>query len=138
MCLHYRVLGQKVSQIDPKHQPNRRRWERIPLAIPVFVRSVDKKGNKSLEFATAFNISAGGAQLHTRRYFSPETRVALEIPCSMIHEEAGAQYRNYLSAKIIRQTHPRNERFYVLGVEFEDPLTTPAREGRKKAASSAD
>ena len=38
----------------------RRKWTRLPLAIPVFVRSRDGKGKEFLEFATALNVSAGG------------------------------------------------------------------------------
>jgi hypothetical protein len=38
----------------------RRKWIRLPLAIPVFVRSRDDKGKDFLEFATALNVSAGG------------------------------------------------------------------------------
>ena len=38
----------------------RRKWARLPLAIPVFVRSRDRKGKEFLEFATALNVSAGG------------------------------------------------------------------------------
>jgi len=38
----------------------RRKWPRLSLAIPVFVRSRDERGKDLLEFATALNVSAGG------------------------------------------------------------------------------
>ena len=43
----------------------RRKWARLPLAIPVFVRSRDAKGTEFLEFATALhgvdpNLKLGG------------------------------------------------------------------------------
>ena len=43
-----------------KPDSERRAWVRLPLAIPVFVRSRDQNGKDFLEFATAVNISAGG------------------------------------------------------------------------------
>ena len=58
----------------------RRRHERIPLAIPVFVRGTDGEGKEFLEFATALNISAGGALLATRRYLPRFAQLSLEIP----------------------------------------------------------
>ena len=45
----------------------RRKWTRLPLAIPVFVRSRDEKGKEFLEFATALNVSAGGMLVAMRR-----------------------------------------------------------------------
>jgi len=48
-------LNRKKPEIE------RRSWPRLPLAIPVFVRSRDEKGKEFLEFATALNVSAGGA-----------------------------------------------------------------------------
>ncbi|HEV8523275.1 MAG TPA: PilZ domain-containing protein [Terriglobales bacterium] len=58
----------------------RRRHERIPLAIPVFVRGADSEGKEFLEFATALNISAGGALLATRRHLPRFAQLSLEIP----------------------------------------------------------
>src|SRR6202795_532687 len=58
----------------------RRKWARLPLAIPVFVRSRDDKGKEFLEFATALNVSAGGMLLAVRRVLPPSDAVLLEIP----------------------------------------------------------
>jgi len=52
----------------------------LPLAIPVFVRSRDEKGKEFLEFATALNVSAGGALVAVRRSLPPTAQVLLEIP----------------------------------------------------------
>ncbi|HYK51233.1 MAG TPA: PilZ domain-containing protein, partial [Terriglobales bacterium] len=57
-----------------------RKWPRLPIAIPVFVRSRDEKGKDLLEFATALNISAGGALVAVRRSLPLSTQVLLEIP----------------------------------------------------------
>ena len=58
----------------------RRKNERVPLAVPVFVRGKDPEGKEFLEFATALNISAGGALLATRRVLPRLTAIALEVP----------------------------------------------------------
>src|SRR5438132_9287892 len=41
--------------------PERRRWARLSLAIPVFVRGINGQGREFLEFCTLLNESAGGA-----------------------------------------------------------------------------
>ena len=52
----------------------RRKWARLPLAIPVFVRSRDGKGKEFLEFATALNVSAGGMLVAIRRILPAKLR----------------------------------------------------------------
>ena len=44
-----------------KNGIDRRQWERLPLAIPVFVRGIEPSGKQFIEFATALDISVGGA-----------------------------------------------------------------------------
>jgi len=63
-----------------KHPIERRKWERLPLAIPVFIRSKDGNDRELLEFATALNVSAGGALVVVRRALPLSTQVLLEIP----------------------------------------------------------
>ena len=58
----------------------RRKWARLPLAIPVFVRSRDGKGKEFLEFATALNVSAGGMLVAIRRALPAIAQIRLEIP----------------------------------------------------------
>ena len=58
----------------------RRSWPRLPLAIPVFVRTHGDDGKDFLEFATAMNVSAGGALVVLRRSLPLAAQVLLEIP----------------------------------------------------------
>ena len=60
----------------------RRRWARLALAIPVFVRGSDRKGNEFLELGTILNISAGGVLLGLRRLLQRGAHVSLEIPAA--------------------------------------------------------
>ena len=85
----------------------RRRFERIPLAIPVFVRGQDPEGKDFLEFATALNISAGGALLATRRNLPKLATISLEIPSAPLPRVA-------LLPKIVRRLKARLVRSTLL------------------------
>lgn len=121
------------------HKPGseRREWVRLPLAIPVFVRSRDQSGKDFLEFATAINISAGGALVAVHRSIRPATQVSLEIPSAPLAASAPVpkSSRN-LKAKIVRVTHA--EGYHLLGMKFTQPLLSPAMRRaatRRKVAS---
>lgn len=111
---------------------------RLPLPIPVFVRSRDSSGKDFLEFATALNISAGGALVAVHRALRPATQVLLEIPSAPLAASApvSKNSRN-LRAKIIRLTH--GDGYHLVGVKFAQPLVaseTPRQAARRKVASS--
>jgi len=116
----------------------RREWPRLPLAIPVFVRGRDQVGKDFLEFASALNISAGGALVAVHRAVRPAAQVSLEIPSAPLSASARVQKssRN-LRGKIVRVTHA--EGYYLLGLKFMRPLVNPAAPpvvSRRKVASS--
>ena len=67
-----------------KTENERRKWARLPLAIPVFVRSRDGKGKEFLEFATALNVSAGGMLVAIRRVLPAIAQIQLEIPSAPV------------------------------------------------------
>ena len=120
-------------------EKERRRWVRLPLAIPVFVRSRDEKGNDLLEFATALNISAGGALVVVRRSPLLSASVLLEIPSAPLADGASLpRSSRTLRAKPVRITHA--EGYHLLGLKFSRPLLNPesraARPTRRKVASS--
>ena len=99
----------------------RRKWARLPLAVPVFVRSVDENGKEALEFATAMNIGGGGALVVVRRSPLPLSTVVLEIPSAPL--AAGSklpQFARCLRAKTVRITH--GEGYHLLAVKFSRPL----------------
>ena len=116
----------------------RREWVRLPIAIPVFVRSQDQHGKDFLEFATAVNISAGGALVAVHRALRPAAQVSLEIPSAPLSAAAPVpkNARN-LRAKIVRVTHA--EGYNLLGVKFAQPLLASvarASATKRKVASS--
>lgn len=116
----------------------RREWPRLPLAIPVFVRSRDQAGKDFLEFATAINISAGGALVAVHRALRPAAQVSLEIPSAALGAPAPVRRNSRnLRGKIVRVTHA--EGYHLLGLKFARPLVSDALTSvpfRRKAASS--
>jgi len=110
-----------------KVELERREWPRLPLAIPVFVRSQDQGGKDFLEFATAVNISAGGALLAMHRALRPAAQVSLEIPSAPLAATApGQNLQNVgrdLRGKIVRVTH--TEGYHLVGMKFSRPLVSP-------------
>lgn len=116
----------------------RRQWPRLPLAIPVFVRSQSEAEKEFLEFATALNVSAGGMLVAVRRSIASSAQVSLEIPSAPLAALADlpAVTRN-LRAKVLRTQH--GEGFNLVGLKFSRPLlnsAAPAKVSRRKVASS--
>jgi hypothetical protein len=107
-----------------KEKTERRKWQRLPLAIPVFVHGVDDSGQRFVEFATALNISAGGAQLAMRRFLPPTAKISIEIPCSVgPYRATPAHVKSNLLAKIMSNQPARNgEPYHLLGLKFNQPL----------------
>jgi PilZ domain len=118
-------------------EAQRRQWPRLPIAIPVFVRSRDEKGKDLLEFATALNISAGGALVAVRRSLPLSAQVLLEIPSAPLAavNSLPKAARN-LRARALWVTHA--DGYHLVGLKFSHPLvagTTASRTRARKVAS---
>lgn len=115
------VLVDRAKDLSTQKALDRRRWERIPLAIPVFVRGRDADGKEFREFTTAFNISAGGVLLATRRYVPRSSTISLEIPAGpMSSQLAERKFYRDLVGRAVTVTH--SEQCYLCGVKFSRPL----------------
>jgi hypothetical protein len=102
-----------------------RKWARLQLAIPVFVRTRDGGGKESLEFATAINISPGGALVVVRRSLPKSALVSLEIPSAPIGPINGLKTSSrIMQAKAVWITHLDD--YHLLGLKFARPLNTDA------------
>lgn len=127
-----------------KKGAERRKWQRLPLAIPVFVRGIEPSGRKFIEFATALDISVGGALLSIQRYLPEGSKIMLEIPSNPIPSGKNKNQKG-LSAKLVRVTH--GQQGQLLGLKFQRPLLsgltsssgqTPAPKAKlKRKAASA-
>jgi c-di-GMP-binding flagellar brake protein YcgR len=114
----------------------RRRWTRLPLAIPVFVRSRAEADKEFLEFATALNVSAGGMLVAVRRSIPAAAQVSLEIPSAPLAALANLPTvtRN-MRAKVLRMQH--GEGYNLVAVKFSRPLLNHnSSKPRRKYASS--
>jgi PilZ domain len=115
------VTESKLQTEPGQNELNRRQFERLPVSIPVFVRGTDERGKDFLEFATALNISAGGALLASRRYIPPMAKISLEIPCAPVPSvSALPESVQRLNALLVRVMP--SERFHLLGLRFSKPL----------------
>ena len=128
--------GVGLKRLNPEAE--RRKWPRLPIAIPVFVRSRDEKGKELLEFATALNISAGGALVAVRRSLPLSTQVLLEIPSAplAVANSLPKAARN-LRARTMRVTHA--DGYHLVGLKFSRPLVSPpaSRTSRPRKATSS-
>jgi len=116
------------------HNREKRKWHRLPLALPVFLRSVGSDGKESLEFATGLNVSAGGILVATRRALPLAMRTMLEIPVAPFALPSKApKTTRKLEARIVRVVH--GEEFHLIGMRFQRPLTSTgvAQRSPKKA-----
>jgi hypothetical protein len=107
----------------------RRKNERVPLAVPVFVRGKDSEGKDFLEFATALNISAGGALLAANRLLPRLSAIELEVPSAPLPRSRSLPraFRR-LKARLLRVTVI--DGYQVWGLKFSNPLG-PKNSGRK-------
>ena len=118
---------------------DQRKWARLKLAIPVFVRGSSRDGKDSLEFATAINISPGGALVIARRSLTKSAWVSLEIPSAPITPVPGMpRASRTMRAKAVWVKHLDD--CHLLGLKFARPIGTDAiaspRMRLRKAASA--
>src|SRR5712692_9848399 len=105
-----------------QRSPERRRWVRLPLAIPVFVRGRNGQGREFLEFSTMLNESAGGVLLSIRKPLRRWSRVLLEIPSAPLLKEVRLPRTvRTLGARVVRITY--GEGWNLCGLQFARPLT---------------
>jgi hypothetical protein len=132
------VLGDlQVSRHSPSRE--RRKWTRLQLAIPVFVRGRDDSDKEHLEFATAVNISSGGAMVVVRRALPCASAVSLEIPSVPLGPGSGLprSFRT-MRAKTVWITHL--DGYHLLGLKFARPIGTDSKKrpsGLRRKATSA-
>ena len=102
-------------------ETERRKWPRLPLAIPIFVRSRDEDGKELLEFATALNISAGGTLVAVRRSLPLSAQVLLEIPSApLVSGNSFPKAARILRARTLRVTYV--DGYHLVGLKFSHSL----------------
>lgn len=126
----------RLNGTAPKSE--RRAWPRLPLAIPVFVRSQSETDKEFLEFATALNVSAGGMLVAVRRSIPSTAQVLLEIPSAPLAALATLpRVARNLRARVLRMQH--GEGYNLVALKFSRPIVHPSsniQSRRRKLASS--
>jgi len=112
------LKGSNLSSTTEKNE--RRKWYRLPLSVPFFMKGSQSNGDEFLDFATALNVSAGGALLATRRYLDPGANVKLEIPVSLANKAQLPRSTSLMRATVLRCTPDRQ--YFLMGLEFSPPL----------------
>ena len=111
-----------------KQQPKdleRRKWPRLPLTVPVFLRSQDGNGQELLEFATALNVSAGGALVALRRPLPLSAQVSLEVPTGMVETTDGLPKTARVIRARVTWIKPITG-YQLVGFKFARPLLDQA------------
>src|SRR5712692_10778102 len=105
-----------------QRRSERRRWPRLFLAIPAFIRGVNGQGREFQEFGTLLNESAGGVLLAIRKPLRRWSRVTLEIPSAPLLKEVRLPRTvRTLGARVVRITY--GEGWNLCGLQFARPLT---------------
>jgi hypothetical protein len=115
---------------------DRRTWTRLPLQVPLFVRSRNSEGKNFLEFATALNISAGGALVALHGSLRPSAQVSVEIPVSPLLQSVRSPKKpRPMRARIARIIHA--DGYNLVALRFLRPLQSERSspfQGRKPAS----
>jgi len=102
-------------------QRERRIWERLPLAIPIFVRARDTRGKEFLEFATTVNLGAGGALLAVSHAVPLSAGISLEIPSApLANIPRRPRAVRQLQARVVH--HHSTNQHQLIGLKFTHPL----------------
>ena len=99
----------------------RRRFQRIHLQVPLFVRGKDSQGQQFLELAKALDISGLGALVTCPKALTLGELVTLTIPAPSITSSALVPAgMPPIQARVRRQQLAGD--IYLVGVEFLKPL----------------
>jgi hypothetical protein len=105
----------------PSLDEERRRYQRIHLQVPLFIRGKDAQGEQFMELAKTLDISALGAFITCPRSLIINGYVTLTIPAPSITSSglvpAGMPP---IQAKVKRQQEAGD--VYLVGVEFLKPI----------------
>ncbi len=106
-----------------KAHTEKRRWERIALTMPVFVRGTDELGKEFVDFSTVLNVSRGGALLLTQRHLPPSKPVSLQSPQSPIPTTGLPRpVVSNIEARIVNVRPAQGSGYHMCGLSFRPPL----------------
>lgn len=114
------LYGGQVASISER-AAERRRFPRIRLQIPLFIRGTDAQGNEFLELAKTLDISSIGARLVSPRLMQTQEIISLTVPAPLPRSpEFGECGTPPISARILRLES--SGEMQLAAVEFLRPL----------------
>jgi hypothetical protein len=99
----------------------RRRFPRIRLQVPMFIRGMDARGEEYLDLAKTLDISASGAFLTVERAIRADDIVSLTIPAPSSPSSGLVPASTPPIQARVRRLQPAGEALLV-GLEFLKPL----------------
>ena len=113
------ILHQRLGV--PSARDERRRFQRIRLQVPIFIRGTVALGDQFLELAKTLDISALGALITCPRSLAVGEVVTLTIPAPSITSSALVPAGMApIQAKVKRRQEAGD--VHLLGVEFLKPI----------------
>lgn len=100
---------------------DRRRFDRIRLQVPLFIRGSDSHGEEFLELAKTLDISCSGARIVSARSLQHQTIVHLTVPAPLPRSAKFGECGTGPVSARIRRLEPHGE-MEVAAVEFLTPL----------------
>lgn len=99
----------------------RRRFDRVRLQVPLFIRGTDADGKEFLELAKTLDISCSGARIVTAKSLQNQKIVQLTVPAPLPRSaNFGECGTGPISARLCRLE--ANGEMEVAAVEFLKPL----------------
>jgi PilZ domain len=106
--------------MDPLYD-ERRRFQRIHLQVPLFIRAKDAYGEQFLELAKTLDISALGAFLTSPRLLAMNEIITLTIPAPSITSSALIPAGMAPIQARVKRQHEAGD-VHLVGVEFLKPI----------------
>lgn len=100
---------------------DRRKWERIPLSVPLFVRGKDSNGEVFSDLTVAQNIGGGGLVFASDRPLPLSARLTIQVPSvPWLGKLRYVSNRRRLRGHIIRVAYKKDINLYAF--QFSRPL----------------
>lgn len=113
---------QSRSLMNVAQMKDQRRWQRLPLGIPIVIQGVTEQKTQLTEFGTTTNIGAGGVLLATRVPLRVGRRIWLQIPAGLPEQRPQVKTQRRFRARVLRVL--RQDHWYLCAAEFSSPLPT--------------
>lgn len=104
-------------------QHDRRKWDRIPLAVPFFIHGKDSEGQEFFHLTVASDIGGGGLFFASHRSLPRHANLTLQVPSApWLKKLLGTRGNRTLKGRIVRVVPTETLNYYAL--QFTQPLIT--------------